>query len=250
MESFSDKEAKIIDVLEFIGLHKNERLIYLDLLKNGPSTAVDISKRTKIHRPNTYDAIRKLIEKGFISQIRTFQKNLFKGMDAEKIKDYIEQKRQDVEAIIPQIKEFSKKINFREEVQITKGTFAAREALLGLLEFNQEIKAYGASKEAIEVFGIGFLREFHKKRIKKKIMMSHIYNVDAIDRIKHLNKLKYTQARHLSKAYDTIVATIVCGDTAIIVIFSTPVSIITIRRKEIADTYSKYFDMMWKRAKI
>ena len=74
METYTQKERKILEVLEFIGLHKNERIIYLDLIKNGSSTALEVSKRTKIHRPNTYDALRKLLEKGFISQVKNISK--------------------------------------------------------------------------------------------------------------------------------------------------------------------------------
>jgi len=250
METFTDKEAKIIDVLEFIGLHKNERLIYLDLLKAGPSTAVDIAKRTHIHRPNTYDALRKLMEKGFIAQTKTLQKNLFKAMDAEKIKDYIEQKKNDVISIIPTIKEFSKTVTFKEEIQINKGVFAAREAMLDLLEMNKEILVFGAVKQAVDVLGFGFLKEFHKKRMKKKINMRHVYNADAMDRIKYLNKMKYTQAKYLPKNYDAVVLTLICGDTVLIIIFSTPLSIITIMQQEIAETYRRYFEVSWKHAKI
>src|SRR3989338_8428099 len=167
MENHTEKENKVINVLEFIGLHKNERIIYLDLLKNGASTAVDISKRTKIHRPNTYDALRKLIDKGFISQTRTPLKNFFHAMDASKIKDYIEQKKQEVEEIIPHIAEFSKKVTQKEDISISKGTFAARGAALDLLEIGKEIKVFGASRQAVETFGHGFLKDFHAKRIKK-----------------------------------------------------------------------------------
>ncbi len=238
-----------MELLEFIGLHKNERLIYLDLLKHGASTAVEISKRTHIHRPNTYDALRKLIEKGFISQTKTLMKNLFKAMDAEKIKNYLDQKRQEIEVIIPEIKNLSNKTAEKEDIIIAKGPFATREALLDMLEIGEEIKVFGASKEALDTFGEGFLNDFHAKRMKKKVFMRHIYNVNVADRIKKLNKMKYTAARHLSKQYDSLVSTNICGDTVVLIIFSSPVSVMTIKRKEIADAYSRYFNILWSRAK-
>lgn len=250
MESYTEKEGKVMDILEFIGMHKNERIIYLDLLKHGPSTAVDISKRTRIHRPNTYDALRKLIDKGFISQTRTPLKNFFQAMEVQKIKDYIDQKKQEIEEILPTIQEFSKRMTVKEDVRITKGGFAAREALLDLLELNSVINVYGASNEAVESFGVGFLKDFHNRRIKKKITMKHIYNGDASDRIRALNKMKYTEAKHLSKHYDTLVATVICQDTVLLLIFSNPVSVITIKRQEIADAYTKYFEILWSRSKV
>ena len=249
MEYQNEKETRIMNVLEFIGLHKNERIIYLDLLKNGASTAVDISKRTRIHRPNTYDALRKLIDRGFISQTKTPLKNLFQAMEVERIRHYIDQKKQEIEEIIPEIHELSRKVTQKEDILITKGTFGAREALLDLLKQKKEIKVFGSSKQAVEVIGMGFLRDFHKERIKMKIKMLHIYNIDAADRIKHLNRLKYTQARHLSRDYDSIITTLICGDTVLIFVYGQSISVITIKQQEIADTYSRYFDVMWKQTR-
>ncbi|MBS3089774.1 helix-turn-helix domain-containing protein [Candidatus Pacearchaeota archaeon] len=249
METYTQKERKILEVLEFIGLHKNERIIYLDLIKNGSSTALEVSKRTKIHRPNTYDALRKLLEKGFISQVKNISKTLFQAMDPNKIHTYIEQKKQEVNSILPDLKELTNVKQGKEGVSISEGVFAARNALLDLLELNSEIKIYGASKQALETFGFGFLADFHMKRIKKKIHMRHIYNHDAWERIKKLNRMKYTQARHLSKYFDSPVSTNICGDTVIFIIFSNPVAVITIKKIEVAESYGKYYEILWSRSK-
>tara|TARA_Y100000296_G_scaffold84834_1_gene119224 strand:+ start:10164 stop:10352 length:189 start_codon:yes stop_codon:yes gene_type:complete len=60
------EENKVIGVLESIGFSKNEISIYLDLIRIGKSFAGDISKRTEIHRSNTYDILEKLLEKGIV----------------------------------------------------------------------------------------------------------------------------------------------------------------------------------------
>jgi hypothetical protein len=133
-------------------------------------------------------------------------------------------------------------------VSLTRGQFAAREVLNDLLKKNATINVYGASREAVEAFGEGFLEDFHKRRAKKKILMRHIYNIDAIKRIDFLNKLEYTEAKFLSKKYDTHVSTQICDDVVILIIFVNPVSIITIKNKEIADTYNKYFELLWSKA--
>ncbi|MDP3882181.1 MAG: helix-turn-helix domain-containing protein [Nanoarchaeota archaeon] len=250
MESYINKEEKVMEVLRFIGFHRNETLIYLDLLKSGPSTAVDISRRTKIHRPNTYDALRKLVERGFVSQTRTSIKNLFHAIEAFKIKDYIRQKEREFDELIPYLGELSKNTTEKEDVNVSKGAFAVRQAALSLIDIGKEIKAWGAPKESVDTFGAGFLKEFHMKRAAKKIMMKQIYNADSIERIKYLNKFKHTEARYLPKDYDTPVSTVVCGDTVMMLIFnSNPPSVISIRRQEIADAYDNYFKILWARAR-
>jgi len=134
------------------------------------------------------------------------------------------------------------------EVSLAKGTFAFRQALLELLAQKKPINVYGASNASVDIYGLGFLKEFHAKRIKEKIMMRHIYNEDAPDRINQLNKMKCTAARYLPKEYDTMVSTVVCGPYVLLSMFSSPPYLIILKNDQIADTYNRYFELLWKQA--
>jgi len=242
-------EDKIQQVLKSIGLTENEIKIYLDLLKNGLSSVLDISRRTKIYRSNTYDAIKGLADKGFVIETIEEKKKLFKPISPERIKDYVLQKEYEVDSILPGLKELLNTSEEKENVSITKGLFAMRNTFYDLLELKQPIYAYGISEKAAEFVGLGFLDEFHKKRIKMKIPMKHIYNHESKDRIKNLNKRKYTEAGYLSREYAADAPTNICGDTVIFFVLSNPVSIIKIKSKMIADTYHKFFEVLWNNAK-
>ncbi|MFA5992962.1 MAG: helix-turn-helix domain-containing protein [Candidatus Pacearchaeota archaeon] len=248
-ESFNDKH-KIVEILELIGLSKNEIIVYLDLISHNHSSALEISKRTKIHRSNTYDSIRTLIEKGFLSETIKDNKRIFNAIEPHKIKNYIKQKEHEFDLILPELTNLKQNENNPGTINISQGPFAAREALLDLLKLRNPIFVYGASKEAVETFGEGFLKEFHKERIKNKIHMKHIYNKNAQERISYLNKLKFTEARALPEKYDSSVSTNICEDFILLLIFSKPVLVIKIKNKEIAESYKKYFDLIWKSAKV
>jgi sugar-specific transcriptional regulator TrmB len=238
------------EVLESIGLNKNETSIYLDLVGYPLSGALDISKRTGIHRSNVYDSLRSLIEKGLVKKEILQKKSVFEAVPPSKIKEYFRQKQQELEVILPELKRIPYENNDNENrISITEGKFALREAATELLEFNSPILTYGASKENVEAFGEGFLKEFHKKRVKKGIPMKHIYNADTIDRINFLNSLPLTEARFLNNNYSTNVCTTICGDEVLLFIFGKSIVIITIRNKQIADTYLRYFELLWRAAK-
>jgi sugar-specific transcriptional regulator TrmB len=240
---------KIQNALKSLGLTDNEVKIYLDLIKNDISSALEISDRTKIYRTNVYDALKGLTEKGFVIETIEEKKKLFRPIPPERIKDYLFQKEQEIDEILPELKELSNISDEKESVSITKGLFAMRNSFYDLLEINQPIDAYGISKKASEYAGFGFLDDFHKKRIKSKIMMRHIYNQEASDRRKFLNKLNYTEARHLARKYDAEAPTNICGDMVIFFVFSDPISVIKIKSKRIADTYKRYFEILWNHAK-
>lgn len=243
-------EDRVANVLASIGFNKNEIKVYLDLLKYKNSSALEISKRTGIHRSNTYDAIRKLIAAGFVSETIEEKKRVFNSMEPEKIKYYLKQKENEVDEILPFLKNIPRPKNDPESISIEKGIFSVRESLYDLLKLNKTINVYGASQAAYTFVGEGFLKEYHKERIKKKILMRHIYDETAIDRVKYLNKLNFTEAKYFSKRYFTITATFICNDCTMIVVFSNPLTIIKIKNKEVSEAYNKYFDILWSRAKI
>ena len=61
--------------------------------------------------------------------------------------------------------------------------------------------------------------------------------------------MKYTEARYLPEKYDSNTSTIVCKDTVLILIFGKPVLVITIKSQDIADSYEKYFRILWRSAR-
>lgn len=242
-------EDQLISIFERIGMSKNETKIYLELLKNNSLSAWDLASKTNIHRSNTYDAIGKLKAKGFVSEIIDQKKRLFTAMPPEKIKSYLKQQEREFDSIIPSLSNFSMNDSTEERVEIINGIFSIREKLYDLLKFGSDINVYGASLKSVESFGEGFLNEFHKERIKKKVIMRHIYDETALNRVKFLNKKQYTEAKYLSKKYNTNASTILCGDLVIIVVFGPQINGIVIKNKEIYDTYNKHFDLLWREAK-
>ena len=238
-------ESRIEETLASIGFTKNEQKLYLDLMHHKKSTALEIAKRTKIHRTNIYDGLRTLLSKGFIEELIEDNKRFFSARKPDVLVDYLTQKKQEVEEILPLLKNMPQNTTTEESVNLSKGNFSLRETILSLLDIGCPISIYGAPKEAPQRLGIGFLESFHKQRIKRKILMRHIYNENARERIAHLNSMPYTEARFLPKKYGSIVTTAICGEMVTFIIFTDPISIISIKNRKIADAYNNYFEILW-----
>ena len=222
--------------------------VYLFLLTHNPASVLQVSKGIKGYRANVYEALKRLTEKGFVRESVEDNKRFFFALKPENIKQFLHQKQLDFEKILPSLSEVASVANIPEQATITWGTFAFRSALNDFLKLGKTIQVYGIPTAAVTTLGEGFLDEFHKQRIKKKIKMYHLYNRNADERIKRIKKMKYTQVRHLSSKYDSNVATNICGDTVFLVIFNNPVLIVTIKNAEIAKSYSRYFEILWERA--
>ena len=129
-----------------------------------------------------------------------------------------------------------------------KGADALVNILTRFLDYHEPILAWGVPKTAY-FFLKNKIEHFHAERLKRKVLMMHIYNSTAYERIKVLKKLPYTKVRILPELYDSEVATNVCADEVVFVLFKAPVTIFLIKNKEMADAYKRYFELLWKNAK-
>ncbi len=241
------------DIKEFlasIGLGKNEVEVYTYLAETGTSSVLDISKKTSIHRSNIYDALRQLVNKGLVFEIKG-DKKLFHARSPDSLQDYLKHKQLELSEIIS---EYKKRYHPQSEdsmVKLSKGIFALREAITSLLETNDNILTYGIPVKASEIIG-PVMKDFHKERTKKEIIMKHIYNSDSISRVKHLNKMKFTEARVFPSKYDSHVTTTISGDRLLFYIWGAndhDVTILELKNNELAEPYKKYFEVLWKKAK-
>jgi sugar-specific transcriptional regulator TrmB len=237
------------DVLISIGLSKNEAKIYIELLSLGSSTVVMIAKKSKIHRTNVYDALDRLIEKGVVAHTIKENTAYYQAVDPDSLLNLLKDKEVQLKSIIPTLKlnyDLSKETT---STQIYEGVTALHNSFNRFLEVNEPIYTFGVPNQAVKAVG-GFINEFHKKRIKKKMFMYHIYNEDAQERIIYLNNLPYTEARYLNKEYDSSIATTICGPIIMLAIFTNnPPVVIVIENQEIASAYKRYFDLLWAIAK-
>jgi sugar-specific transcriptional regulator TrmB len=237
---------EIIKTLESsIGMRKNESLIYLDLVHSGSSSVIDISKRIKMHRPNVYDLLDKLFKDGIVKITTIGKKKVFTAIPPKDLLKYHKEKEYELEKTIPEIEKRHNSSSKENDISMTEGIRSIKATIDNLLEINKPIYTYGIPKEVPEVLG-GFIHDFHKKRIEKKIPQYHIYNFDAEKRIKQLNKMPYTKAKYLPSLYNTKIDTTICGDTVYFWIWEPPYTNIIIKNKEIAKTYKSYFKILWR----
>ena len=239
------------DVKEFlrsIGFGKNEAEIYETLVKEGSLCILDISKKTKIHRSNIYEAVDFLIRQGIVWEVNDSNRRIFSARPPVALVNYLKQKEVELKSIAQKMVMKQNPDN-EGNVRLSKGKFALKEALQGLFTTGQDIYVFGIPNFAVEIIG-PIIMEYHKERMKKKITMKHIYNSDAVERAKFLNKMPYTIARCSPEKYDSRTTTNVSGNKIVLINWNKNLSIIEITDKDLADTYRKHFEQIWKHSKV
>jgi sugar-specific transcriptional regulator TrmB len=241
------EESRVINVLKSIGLNRNEIFVYLDLIKKGKSSALEISKRTQLHRSNVYDILEKLFEKGIIDETIEDSKKYFYPIEPEDLLDYLKQKEIELESILPEIEKIHNLPKEDRYVAISRGINSVKNIIQHLLDLNSPIQIYGMVRKMQESMGI-FMEQFHRKRIKRKIASRIIYSPFTEDEAKKMNSLDYTRTGILATSRPKVTV-FICFDKVVIVIWEIPVEAIIIQGKEIKETFEEYFNFLWESAK-
>ncbi len=239
----------MIEILQQIGLSKNESKIYVTLSEIGLSSAYKIAKQSNIFKSNTYDTLKRLIEKGLVSHKTIEDKELYETTDPSYLLEILNKKRELANQIIPQLRLIQQTDQSHTKFNSYKGADAVISILTNFLKYKEPIYVYGAPKIAFEILKHR-ITNFHKERIKKKIKMYHIYNFEATSRIKTLQKMPYTPIKVLPELFDTQVTTMICGDETTFTIWNPPIKVMQIVDEEMSKAYIKYFQILWKQAKI
>lgn len=234
---------KLKEFMQTIGFGKTEAEVYTSLIRLGEATVLEISRDTKLHRPNIYDVLDKLIREGLISKVDK-PKNIFRVRNPRLVLNYLKRKEISLDSMLGEIegKYPQKKHSIVGSYQ---GIFAAREVFFSLLENNKPIYVYGIPKSAHKTLG-PMMEKFHRERIKRKILMKCIHNFDDRAGINYLNRKRFTEARAFPIKYNSTVSTNICGDEVIFISWNDNIHIIEIKNNEIYKAQEKLFETLWE----
>lgn len=238
----------IKNILKDIGLTDNESDVYIALLVRGKSSVSEISKDVKIHRTNLYDILEILIERGLVKFIIEKDKKFYTVTHPKMILEVIKEKKIRLNEALPDMmKEYSKEKS-KTDAAILRGKDGLKSIFEDYLRVGETIYMYG-----IPTFGPDlikyYLPGYHRRRIKKKIIVKAIFNHNAKKRMRYIDSLDYSEAKYLPRKFTSPASTTIYGQNISIILWTEDPLIVSVRNKEIANSYKKFFDFLWEIAK-
>lgn len=210
----------INEALEQIGLNRKETLVYLHLLKYGPSTPTWIAAKTGIKRPNVYEFIKSLEEKGLIYYQLTNKRKLIVAEAPEKLSEIIQQKLNLAKSLVPALKSLDQEGSFQGKVTFYQG----KKAMVNLFNEASEMKkkellGLWSAKDMDKILDKKVIERFIKVRLKKGIKLKTLHPVEKesfysdeinTDKGKALTQIAYIPEKHTfslsMQIYDDTVA--------------------------------------------
>lgn len=242
------------ELLEKVGLTKTEIEVYLTLLQEESMIASKVAKQLQIQRPNVYDALKRLVDKGLASYVIKDKFKYFKATPPEKLMDYVsglkkelEENEKKVSDLVLDLKKIKPSPAKGFSVEVYEGKEGIRTVLFDSLKetvkTKKEILGIGINNLKIkELDPLNFDR-YADERAKIKAKSRYII-IEGTETYQHPN----TIVKMLPKHYESPTSTYIYGNKVSIWLWFTIPVVIVIDSKEVAESYRSYFEVLWKLA--
>jgi len=241
------------ELLRACGLTQNEGLVYLSLLKLGKATSSKIIKEAKISGGKIYETLEKLIHKGLVKSVVENGVKHFMANEPEMLIEYIKDKERDLhkkeeelEKVLPQLKSLKEHDHQLENVSLIKGLRGIKPLVYESLEKGKIIKIMGVTSKK-EIKYSDFWRSWHLERERLKKQAEIIFSDRDTDYWRFYKKLKYTKVKEILSF--TPSAVLLIDDNIFIFSYEEELTCIHIKSKSISDSFSQFFNGLWKVAK-
>jgi sugar-specific transcriptional regulator TrmB len=233
------------ELIDF-GLSEKEADIFLICLKAGEATANRLAELADLPRSTTYDLLEKLKRFGLLTTCVIDKKTHFIASNPEALITTLEDKKQKIKKILPQLKEIQNKILDKPIAEVYQGKIAIISLLDEILGSAKSLKVIGSQGNALQKIDY-HPEKFRIKRIENKISVKQLLEVS--EESKKIKPDKYTEVRYLKSLNDSKEATFIFGDCVYHLILQHEISAIKVKSQDHANASEILFDELWKKAK-
>lgn len=235
---------EINQTLQRLGLEEQEVKTYLALLDLRESTATKIAERTGLGRVHMYQIINRLIERGLASYIIKNNVKYFSASEPETLLKEIQQKEQDLQKILPELKARQKRLIPETKVEIYRGREGINTILKMIINDKEPYYILGGAKEACSIFKLEntiFVERAKKLKLQGKILARKKDDFFVGT---------YEDYRFIPDNLISSTTQIIWENKTAIFIWSEPYYAILIDNKEITKSNLSTFNYLWKEGEI
>lgn len=235
-------------ILKEYGLGDKEADVYIALLPLGSVNLQEISKRVNLPRTTIYNSLNYLTKRGLVNKIIKKGTTYFEASDPEKMIDDVEQKKEILLSIIPELKSLKKNIKDSSSAEIYEGFKGISIILSDVFKEQREVFYFGSYSKSAEI--LKHLPEhFGNLRISKKINAKIIIEKFDEERFHKKEYKQITEIKFLDSMKDFPCMIFIYGKKVAMYTLQGDLIGIIIKNKEFSDAMKLVFNMYWGIAK-
>jgi sugar-specific transcriptional regulator TrmB len=244
-----EKDQKIKNLLEKLGLTGSEINVYMYLLERGVSMSVmDIAKGLVAHRPIIYKALSLLLEKSLISSTLKGKRKQYQAESPEKLRNMANEVIIDVEETIPDLEDMYKSPKTKPIVKFLEGKKGITYVFADLVDSLKKGDVYYrySSSKNIDSTNSYLPKDYRKKRDNKHLER-YIIHSQYVELQKKPNLNRNTKVVPPEfDLFDQNIIQLVYGNKVAIVDINTETSFI-IENDKFADFQKKIFKLLYSK---
>jgi sugar-specific transcriptional regulator TrmB len=223
------------EVLSSLGLTDKEIKIYLANLQLGSSLVQNIANFAKLNRTSTYDLLKSLEQKGFVSYTFESGKKVYQATQPNKLISILKERESLLKKIIPELNILSASTTKRPNVEIYIGKNGIKIIFEQILQEAKEFSCIASKDQLLKLFEFYF-PHFVTRRKKKGIKVRLIGSVHPIDKTAP-HKLINKKIKTATWLYNGKIAMISLEEKE-------PIGIL-INERNFYETHKMMFDLLW-----
>lgn len=239
-----------LETLQSLGLSPNEAKIYNALLEIKSGSIDAISSLANVHRRNTYDAVKRLVNKGLVLQVLPKKTLTYTAVHPNKLQEFLDEKVKDLQNNLPGLINKYEKFSPKQEVCVYKGVGGLKNYIQLILKEAKTLYGIGSKGSWFDPRIKNFAFRAGREWVKKKIASKIIYDFELKEHIEVIKAIGRNY-KFLPKKYSTNTSVEIFGDY--VVIYSgisikeldQDITIIVLKDKTLAQDYLKWFEFMW-----
>lgn len=238
-------------ILQELGLSPNESRVYESLISLGESSVQSISDKSKVHRRNVYDALKKLIEKGLTSEVFVKGEKHFRAIGPERLLALLKEKEEKINKIIPDLKQKFEAKEEKEEAYFYRGIEGFKSYLQDILKTKETVYFIGAKGFWLDERLANILPHFEKERKRLGIKFKHLFDSEIKTQKPEILKVVGKPYKFLPRHYSSDTAIDIFGPYVVTFVGVKPGKLgeeplqFVLKSQRLADGYRKFFDFMW-----
>lgn len=245
--------AQYSDILEELGLAKNEARIYETLVREGESGVGEVSVKSGVHRRNVYDSLNRLTERGLVFERITSTEHLHQATDPRKLTEILKEKEEKVEKILPELEKLYAAVPHTDDVVVYRGIEGWKNYLRDIVRVGEDVYTIGAKGAWQDPRLASVLAQTARESKKKGIKMHLLCDPKAKgDLQKNFSEQGFdVVCRTLPKGYESMSAVDIFGDHTVIVSnpkegsISEEQSVVVLINQQTSDAFRTWFQLLW-----
>lgn len=239
-------------VLEDLGLSNAEARVYVCLLEKGSCQSGKIIDSTNLQSSTVYHVLGSLLEKGLVGFILRGKTKFFQAQDPESFLVFLEEKKRRFNEFLPLLRERQKEGFVKQSASVFQGANGLKAAfnqMLSTLKKGGEYCVFQFPNDALfDEKIILFLRNYHLRRAAKGVRVRLL----ALDNCRQVIKkifhdVPLTKIRFLREFAPTGIT--LYENNVMILDLDEPQTAFLISSKSVYESYKKFFEEKWAKAR-